>query len=128
MAKCGDDFQYEDKEALTRIGLGDYYCPQLQNYTIGGSYFSEQFNFVKLEVSKCYEEDYCKSLDEINERMRYGLVQYAYINNFFDVLDYEDPVKPFFDDSYFWDILPDFKKNTDIFFSLSQAELQDDLL
>lgn len=70
MKKCGlDGFNFEDKESLEYIGVKDYYCPQIKNYSIYGQFYSDIFRYISIKVTKCKNTttfNECKSTEEID--------------------------------------------------------------
>ena len=123
---CGSNFNYTDQDEIKRLGFDKFYCPK-SDYTIAGSYFSPNFNYLDIKISKCLNETYCHSLSDIENKIAHTQVQFVFVNTYFDSLDYESPIKYFLDDTFFWDIVPFLKKKTDVFIAENTANVQDDL-
>ena len=49
-------------------------------------------------------------------------------NAFFDTQNFDDPVRYYLDDSFFWDLLPGFRKKVDMHVRQGKANLLDDLV
>lgn len=52
----------------------------------------------------------------------------AFINNYFDFEEYENPIKSFIDDSLFWELDSRLIKKANFYVQLQTAELEDDFL
>jgi hypothetical protein len=60
--------------------------------------------------------------------LKNGKFEMALVNTYFDFDDYVDPVNQYIDSSYFWDLLPGFRKKTDIFIKKNSVSLIDDVI
>lgn len=49
---CDTDFDIIDSEKSKVIGLDKYYCPKNESYSIMGSFYSDKFIYLKLDVIK----------------------------------------------------------------------------
>lgn len=52
----------------------------------------------------------------------------AFGNNFFDLSNFTEPAHGYLDGQFFWDLMPGFRKKTDIFVRKNKAELNDDIV
>ena len=63
------------------------------DFTIGGNYFSTEFNFMEVILRRCQGKPYCKSEDEINDAIKKLSLGVAITDYYFDSSDYTNPVK-----------------------------------
>lgn len=132
--KCGTEgFNFEDKESLEYIGVKDYYCPQVKNYSIYGQFYSDIFRYVSIKVSKCQNTttySKCKPKEEINRFIeeKQAQLSFIFVNNYFDSNSYEKPIKNYLDDTFYWTFLPNYNKLTNIYFKKNQIQLSDTYL
>ena len=49
--KCGTTFNF-DQETVERLGVDNYYCPVLNNYSVAGTFYSPIFRYVELKFYK----------------------------------------------------------------------------
>ena len=78
-----------------------------------------------MKLSKCVNKSsdpvICQPLNVIDNAIL-GQASALFVNRYFSSLNFEDPITPFIDDFY-WDIVPDLKKKSDIFVSKAEARL-----
>lgn len=67
-------------------------------------------------------------MTEIDDKIRNSKINFAFVNSYFNSGDYDDPVKFFLDDTFFWDVVPEFKKKTDVYIQKNSVSVQDDLI
>ena len=58
------------------------------------------------EISKCEEEDYCQTDNDIESVMQNLRVQIVFTNYYFDVKEYENPLKISRQNDYFFSLIP----------------------
>ena len=51
--KCGGNFSHDDQEEIIRLGIDEYYCPTSDEYSVAGTFFSQQFNYIEIKLLKC---------------------------------------------------------------------------
>lgn len=134
MKKCGPDgFNFQDKESLEYIGVKDYYCPQIKNYSIYGQFYSDIFRYISLKVTKCKNTtsfNECKPTEEIDEYIikKQAQLSFIFVNSYFDSNSYDKPIKSYLDDTFYWTFLYNYNKLTNIYFKKNQVQLSDTYL
>lgn len=53
---------------------------------------------------------------------------FAFVNNYFDFDNYDDPIQQYIDDSLFFELSPDGKKSANVYLSANEAELYDEVV
>lgn len=94
LTSCKEQFStYLGEDLTVKLGLVGAKCSNVTNFVIGGNFMSSDYNLVALQVSKCVDKPYCKSEAEINAVLNYMKVGIAVSDYYFDVQDYDNPVK-----------------------------------
>ena len=132
IAACGtDSFENADPNNIERLGIDEYLCPTDDNMTVAGSFFSTRFDYIELKFYKCNPSDTtvtCQSDTDIEDVMKESKLNMAIDNTYFDFSNYDDPIQHYLDETFFWDLLPGFRKKTDIFVRQNEVSLIDDLV
>ena len=123
--KCGNQFNDVDKSTATIIGIDDYYCPApTSTYSIQGSFYSETYRYIKLNIRYCSSGG-CQSTADIETLLGQGRVQLAVLNNYVDFRNYNSPVTTFIVDGQYWDLVPGTRKRSDVFVQKNKATFED---
>ena len=90
----GDRFNSLFTEALVdNLGLKHFACTNSLDYSVGGNYFSTEYNHIQIEISKWSGYSYCKSESEINSSIEISKIGVAMTDYYFDSNDYSNPIK-----------------------------------
>lgn len=122
--KYGNTFNFDDEATLKRLDIANFYCPKMLNYTLAGSFNSALYMYVDLKFMKCTGTG-CQSLTAMNTALEGSKVSFNFVNAYFD---FKSPVKRFLDDQFFWDLLPGFRKKTDVFIKKNEGDANDNLI
>jgi len=49
---CNENFSHPDQDEIKRYGIDQYYCPTSDDYSVAGSYFASNFNYVEMKLNK----------------------------------------------------------------------------
>eukprot|EP00347_Sterkiella_histriomuscorum_P012024 403370182 len=90
-----------EKSDLEQYPIEFYYCPDFTNLTLQGNFHSPQYQYLYLEFKKCTNKSLCLNQTLLTQRIERSLIQLIVISSFFDVENYEKPVKYFMDDAFF---------------------------
>jgi hypothetical protein len=52
----------------------------------------------------------------------------AFTNTYFDFKNFTEPIQTYLDGQFFWDLMPGFRKKTDIYYKKNEASLTDSLV
>lgn len=55
-------------------------------------------------------------------------MSFIFVNNYFDSTSYDEPIKSYLDDTFYWSFLPGYNKKTNIYFKRDVAQLSDTYL
>lgn len=80
-------------------GIDRLMCFKRKNYSLSGDFYSNTFRYITIKLTKCKKN--CKDLSIIDSYMSNKTFSIAFINQYFDYNDYEQPIKSFIDDSTF---------------------------
>ena len=69
------------------MGIDQYYCPVWYNLTVGGVYFSPEYDYIEVKVAKCSGKSYCKTPTQIDAAIL-GQVNIAFVAKYFDTGSY----------------------------------------
>lgn len=91
------------------------------------------FTFFQLDFARCTNSStpnstVCKSLDDIEQWMSTNKVTLAFINQYFDFQSYGDEIKPYVDDSVFFELEKATKKSINVYLQRNMAVLKDDMI
>lgn len=53
---------------------------------------------------------------------------FAFVNNYFDFDNFDDPIQQYIDDSLFFELSPDGKKSANVYLQANEAELYDSVI
>ena len=95
------------------------------DFLLGGSDISDEYNYISIQLSKWTNQSYCQNQTEIDSKISELTVHFGITSYFFDIEDYEDPLKIFIDDDIYLFAEPDYKK--EYFVRIKQDQAIDDL-
>ena len=112
------------------MNLDQYYCPVEKNYSIYGAFYSDEFRYIQGGVQRCMnttESQKCKSKEEIDKHLydTAATLSFVFLNSYFDSKDYEQPIKIFLDDQFYWPIQSSLMKKTNIYVKQNTLNLTD---
>ena len=79
--------------------IDKYYCPDWTNLTIQGNWYSPEYKAVSLVVERCRGNN-CATEEEFQKWFKKITMQEIIVSSYFDVKEYEEPIKYFLDDYY----------------------------
>lgn len=50
--KCGTALDFINQSKASQLGINDYYCPSSSDYTIKGTYYSDEYIYIELKVTR----------------------------------------------------------------------------
>ena len=119
-------FQNLDQFALTTLKVYEqYYCPKERNLVVSGNLISTEYNYVKILIKKCTGSATCHSTADIDTALKKTELKLAISNAYFDLGDYSDPVKHFYDDEFRWRMVPGFKLSKFVQVQNNDASVRD---
>ena len=90
-----------------------------------GNYFSDNQSYFEITFKKWSGTDSfgntCHTDTEIIAALNKAALSMAMVNTYYDFDDYNEPVKTYFDDQFYYDFVADFEKKTN--WNLCQTEL-----
>eukprot|EP00347_Sterkiella_histriomuscorum_P021629 403333316 len=132
--KCGmNGLLTDDQESVEYVGIYNYYCPTMKNYSLYGQFYSDKFRYVRIQVTQCRNTttfNSCKSNEEIVNYIKKTAAQlsFIFVNSYFDSTSYDVPIKSYLDDTFYWSFLPGYNKKTNVYFKRNKIELSDTYL
>ena len=131
MKVCEGDFSQVDQDTVERIGADQIMWPTHKNYTVAGNFYSPRYDYIEIKFYKWDNSTSsvtCQTPDDINTMLSEAQIQVTIQNAYFDIENYDNPVQYFLDDNYFWDLLPNFRKKSDLFVREGHSEIQDNFI
>ncbi|CDW89563.1 UNKNOWN [Stylonychia lemnae] len=124
--EIGRNFFYPNIEEVTQYNTQNYFCPDWQNLTIQGSWYSPVFKYVQLTYQRCDNQN-CSDEEEFQQWFQGKWIQQIIISSYFNIGDYDEPVKYFLDDSY---QAVEYGRTTynNVFFKKNELKLSDNLI
>eukprot|EP00347_Sterkiella_histriomuscorum_P023730 403333580 len=137
--KCGDaGFVYPNTDEVRDIGILNYNCLSNKTYQIQGNFYQKKFEYLEVKLWKCQNATMkannstviCKNSSTIDNYFDKETFNFAFINNFFDLTEFnhEEMIKPFIDDSLFFELESKRIKKANFYIQSQEAELEDDLI
>ena len=123
-SKWGTAFDSIDKTKATQLGISSFYCPSSTDYSIKGTYYSDEYIYIQLNIKRWTTGSW-KTNSEITTKLTNARVQMAIINSYIDFSDYSTPLRHNIDDGNYWDLVPGYNKKTDIFVQRNYGDFQD---
>jgi mRNA-degrading endonuclease RelE of RelBE toxin-antitoxin system len=117
-------FNHDKLSDVSRLGINDYYWPTNDEYSVAGTFYSKVFNYIEVRLSKCSGGG-CKTNAEIETIMKQARFSMAIENTVIDLKDFSEPIQHIIDDGFFWELVPGFRKKTDILIRKNEAEFED---
>ena len=101
LKKCTDEkwSKYTDKSTY-----GFHYCSDVLNNTITGSYFSNDFKYIAINLHVCHNNSNisCKSDSEIKEFFRENTLEFHHLNTHINYLDTKNMIAQSMEDRVFF--------------------------
>ena len=130
--KCGQNFFSDDEVTKENLNIANYYWFVNNSFTVAGSFFSPVFHYIEIRMSEWVNStdnnNGCRTSDEIYNALNQADVKLGIINTYVALNDYEDPIKYFIDDEYYWETVPNFRKKIDTEIQKNSGQFQDNLL
>lgn len=85
--------------------MEQHYCLKHDNFTLGGKFIAEKYDFLSLKFYQCVNTTSyttCKPQALIDQVLSIASFGVTIRNKYIDFSDYEQPIKPFIDTSKFW--------------------------
>ncbi|CDW88099.1 accessory gland protein [Stylonychia lemnae] len=134
--KCGDQlFDFPNQQEILSQGISNYNCLTDNDYQFQGNYFSDSFQYLEIKLWKCQNNTKisnlaCLSDTAINSYLDSEFFNFAFVNTFYDLTDFEpnQQIKPFIDDSLFFEIESSRSKKNNFYIQQQEAQLEDDFV
>jgi hypothetical protein len=83
---------------------------------VQGNSFSDTYTYFELVIDKCNTFDgACKTDAEITTFLGKTTIDMVLVNTFYDFDDYNDPMKSYLDDRFYFNLLPGYHKENLIY-------------
>ncbi|CDW90251.1 UNKNOWN [Stylonychia lemnae] len=136
--KCGEsNFDFPDEAEIISKGISNYNCITTSNYQFQGNFYQDKFEYLEIKLWKCIDpvnattaQKKCLDRATIDKFFDTETFNFAFVNTFFDLTEFEKgkQIKPFIDDSLFFELESNRIKKTNFYIQLQEAELEDDLI
>jgi len=123
-AKWGDNFSHDDQDQVKRLGINEFYWPTTDEYSVAGTFFSQNFNYIEIKLLKCTTGTW-KTNTQIEDVMKDARFSLAMEYSVVDMKNYTKAVQGVINDGYFWELVPGLRKKSDIYIRKSEAEFED---
>ena len=107
MTSCNDTFaKLYGQETSDQYSIGNMYCPSSLNFNIKGNRVLSEFDYFELNIKKWTGFSYWKSEDTIDQAVRRYKIVLVLTDYYFDVEDYDNPIKISLQNDYVFPFLP----------------------
>ena len=99
-------------------------------YNLEGDYYSSNFRYLEVKIFKCNgktSQVACKTKTEIDAFFEPKSFSFAFVNSYFDFLNYQQPIQQFIDDSLFFQLESDKEKKANLYVMKAEMEMQDNI-
>ncbi|CDW89571.1 UNKNOWN [Stylonychia lemnae] len=145
IVKCGlEHLNYKNKNESALLDTENLYCiKDKSKLKIGGAFATNKLEQIELLLQPCTnstnsslvcapQEEIDSTLFKVNKNIHEQLKQINFnlrmVNQHFDFLDFETPIKPYIEDRYYVPINPGYQKTTNILIRRNHAQLNDQYL
>jgi len=125
---CNGNFLHPDQDEVHRYGIDEYYCPTTDEYSVAGTYFASNFNYVEANLSKCINATSsvtCKTTAQIEDVMKQSRFSLAIENTVINMKDYKNGVQRIIEDGLYWEVVPSMRKKSNILIRKNEAVFED---
>lgn len=128
LVSCKDHFPYFNKTLMDYYMIHNYVCIKPTDYSIAGNWYTEVSKSLELEFYKCTvdDRDDCYDDETIYDDIFYEYVEILMINSYFDLNSFDDPIKTYLTQEYFYTYEQDTFVETNIFLKENSISLLDD--
>ena len=99
--------------------------PQNKNLKVSGNYLSDSTSTFSIKFYRCVGPSICHSPSEIDNKIKDTQISILIYDWYVNFNDYENPIKPYVDDVYSYQLAPGFKKQLKLYVKLNEVELSD---
>ena len=85
--------QFFDAQVATALNLDKMIWTHSLDYSIGGNFFSTEYNYISISISKCSAPSNWKSDAEINSALGSVKIGVALTDYYFDSNNYDNPIQ-----------------------------------
>ncbi|CDW73064.1 UNKNOWN [Stylonychia lemnae] len=134
--KCGKlNFNYPNETEIVAKGISNFICTTTFDYQFRGNYYTDSFEYLEVKLQKCIDppnatKKKCFNQTYIDSYLDKQFFNFVFVNNYFDLTNFEKGkfIKPFIDDSLFFEIEAKRMKKANFYIQAQEAELEDDLI
>ena len=109
----------------------DYYWPNTTDFYLKGNIYDENYSYIAINILKWVQFSNsafpCASDEQITYKVNHSQMNLAFVNNYFDGNDYENPIKSYLDDSIFDYLADGYKKSVFGYIKMNTVSTQDDI-
>ena len=98
---------------VTTLGIKEFYCPDSREFAALGNILSETYKYFEFNVNKCDNATspvVCATPAEIDAVQKTLEIDLYVVNSYFDFDDYNNPIKTYIDDRFYYNLIPGFTK------------------
>ena len=88
--------------------MNSFLCPVNNKFEVQGNSYSAVEKVFGISLSKCVGESHCQTTTNIDSILSGVFVEMLMVSTHFDFNNYEDPVKTYIDDRFFYNALSGF--------------------
>ena len=122
------NFSHPDQDEVYRYGINEYYCPTSNEYSVAGTFFASNFNYIEFGLNKCVNATSSvtwKTTTEIEDVMKEARFSLAIENTVVNMKDYHNGIQKIIEDGLYWELVPSMRKKADIFIRKNEAVFED---
>lgn len=122
----GNDFPLPTKRLVEDLDLKEAICLNTTDWSIGGSYFTYEYRVLRIKFKKCTGAG-CQSDTDIATKLYAGRLNLSIVNKYFDLDDYDEPIKNYLDDRFSYRLTQGFTKVVNVYLKKNVVTMQDNL-
>ena len=111
--------------------INEYIWPKSNDLTVLGNSFSDNFTYFEINfkrwVGKDSKGNTWKSDKVINETLNNISLTIALVNTYYEFEDFDNPVKTYFDDKFYYNFVAGYSKTSDIYIRQNSVEQKDNI-
>jgi hypothetical protein len=122
---------------LEKTDIVQYFCAENKNYSIFGNTYADRYRYLDFSLKFCSNSTFvpnersksCKSEKEIQNYIADNAIdlKFVFTNSFFDGNDFDQTIKYFMDDTFYWPLMQSMTRISNLLIKESEAVLSDNI-
>ncbi|CAI2383311.1 unnamed protein product [Moneuplotes crassus] len=128
LVKCKDHFPYYNQTQLKRFRINNFVCIKTKDYSLVGNLITDVSKTLKIKIGKCStsERTDCDTSSYPDNYIFSQYLEVAMINSYFDVKSFNDPIKTYLTQEYYYTYQANSMLETNFYLKENNVKALDD--